>query len=254
MALPQPLRTLRAVKPAEAGGIPPLSPERSALADAIAAQVDHQAQRAATSTAISTASAALREAWRRLDAAPELVARAKANVAQHLVDVARGVPGMPPQTIREARNAVTDAEDDLNVAKASREALEAELERLDGRTYLFKAAVEKAARAVLHAEAEATACALAAELAAMQRAMVALGETVEWLAGAGAFTVSERSGGSYGRPDDEAIRMALYRLHSPMHSWNGLALAQPSAAAGWIAAFAALQVDATAPLPVVPAP
>ena len=250
MAQLQPLRALRAVKAADASGIPPLSAERVALAEAIAAHVDHQTQRAATSAAISTASDAIWDARRRVDAAPELMERAKANVAQHLVDTARGVAGAPPQTIRDARNAVTDAEDDLDAAKASRDALQAEMERLDGKAYFRKAAVEKAARAVLHAEAEATACALAAELHRMQQAMVALGDTVEWLAGAGAFTVVEQHGGSYGRPDDEAVRMTLNRLHSPPSSWKGLA--QPEAAVRWAAALAALQVDATAPLPVGP--
>ena len=254
MAVMQSLRPLRAVRSASAGGAPPLSPERVALAEAIAAHVDHQAQRAATSAAISTASDTVWNARRRLDAAPELIERAKANVAQHMADTARGVAGTPPQSLREARNAVADAEDDLDAAKAAQDALRVQMEELDGRAYHFQNAVGRAARAVLHAEAEATACALAAELRRMQQEMIALGDTVEWLAGAGAFTVVEQHGGSYGKPADEAIRTVLNRLQSAPRSWTGLAIAQPSAAALWTAAFAALQADATAPLPLVPTP
>ncbi|MGI4941745.1 MAG: hypothetical protein ACRYHQ_14490 [Janthinobacterium lividum] len=246
----QPLRALRAVRSASAGGALPPSPERVALAEAIAAHVDHQAQRAATSAAISTASDTVWNARRRLDAAPELIERAKANVAQHMADTARGVAGTPPQTIREARNAVADAEDDLDAAKAAQDALRVQMEELDGRAYHFQNAVGRAARAVLHAEAEATAYALAAELRRMQQEMVALGDAVEWLASAGAFSVVEQHGGSYGKPADEAIRRAISRMQTPPHGWTGLAIEQPSAAAVWTAAFAALQIDPMAPLPL----
>ena len=228
-------------------------PERAALAAAIAEVTELRTKLAATETAIGTAHPAVWAAVEALDAAPELVERAKANAATFLQERARGLAPVPPQTIREARNLVADAEDALDAARAAVTALEAELDSIKGHLPTAEETVRRAARAVLHAEAEATACALAGELAAMQHAMFALGSTVEWLAGAGAYTVIEKHGGHYGRPEDEAVRTALHRLHTPPGVWNGLAHAQPEAVAGWIAAFAALQVDATAPLPVVPA-
>lgn len=250
MALPQPLRALRAVRSAEAGGTPPISAERAALAEAIARLTEMRAQLDATATAIDTARPAVWEAMRVVDAAPELVETAKANAAIYLQQQARGLAPERPQTIREARNAVADAQDTLDTARAAVAALEAEMDRIRGRLPLAEEAVRRTARAVLHVEAEATACALAAELAAAQRALVILGDTVEWLAGAGAFTTTEQHGSRYGLPEDDVIRMTLTRLQTPPRAWNGLALAQPAAAV-WIAAFAALQADATASLPVV---
>ncbi len=256
MALPQPLRALRAVKPAEAGGTPPLSPERSALADAIAAHVDLQAQRTGTAAAIGVAGEAIWDARRRLDAAPELVERAKANVAQHLADVARGVAGMPPQTIREARNAVQDAQDDLDAAEASRDALRAAMERLDKQAYFVLDAVKKAALAVIGAEATATAQMLSAHLVQLQRDMLVTGRALEWLVGtAKALPVGETPGSMFGKAVDDATRYAIIRLNSHPDDWNSLKpLMAGDGAEPWRTAFAALQADATAPLPVVPAP
>ena len=241
-------------RPAKAGDVPSLSAERAVLAAAITNLAELRAKQDATESAIGTAQPLVWEAFNALDAAPELVERAKANAATFLQEQARGLSPVPPQTIREARNLVADAEDALEAARAAVTALETERDSLKARVPMAEDAVRRAARAVLHAEAEGRACALAAELAAMQRAMDALGDTVEWLAGAGAFSVVERVGGSYGRPEDDAIRLALDRLHSPPNSWRGLARTQPCPAAEWAAAFAALQLDATAPLPLVPAP
>ncbi|MGI4801023.1 MAG: hypothetical protein ACRYG8_44755 [Janthinobacterium lividum] len=256
MAVMQPLRALRAVKPAEAGGTPPLSAERVALAEAIAAHVDLQARRAATSVAIGTASEAIWNARSRVDAAPELMERAKANYAQHLADAARGVPGMPPQTLREARNAATDAQDDLDVAKATRDALQAEMERLDGLAYRFKENVEKAALAVVGTEAASLAQTMAAELMRLQQEMHAAGQALLWLTGtAKVLPVIEQHGGNYGRVADDATRQAIRRLHNPPAGWDtSLPRMWSDAAESWRAAFAALQVDATAPLPLVPTP
>lgn len=252
MAIPQPLRALRAVKPAEAGGTPPLSAERTALAEAIAYATELRAQLLATHSAYDTARPVVWAAVEVLDAAPELVERAKANAAIYLQQQARGLAPEPPQTIREARNLVADAQDALDAARAAVTALEAERDRLQGRLPYAEDAVRKAARAVLHAEAGGAACALVAELAAMQHAMAALGDTVEWLAGAGAFTVIDRPGGHYGKPEDDAVREAIGRTHSPPSTWKGIVRTRPDpVTAGWAAAFAMLQLDATAPLPVV---
>ncbi len=255
MAVMLPLRALRAVKPAEAGGTPPLSAERVALADAIAAQVDLAARRAATSAAIGPASEAIWAAHSRVDAAPKLIERAKANCAQHLADVARGVGGTPPQTIREARNALTDAQDDLDVARATRDALEAELKRLDSRDYFVKNAVEEAARAVISAEAADTAKAMAAELTRLQHQVYTTGLALEWLTTSGrALPAIERHGGMFGRVADDTIRNTIQCLHEPPVAWDRRVHGMSDGAAPWVAAFAALQVDATAPLPLVPAP
>lgn len=254
MPLPQPLKALRAVRLAEAGGTPPLSAERTALAEAIANVTELRAQFDGTTTAIGPAESVLWAAVEGLDAAPELVERAKANAAIYLQQQARGLAPELPQTIREARNQVADAQDAVDAARAAVTALKAETDRIKGRLPWAEEVVRCTARAVVHVEAGATAFALAAELAAAQRIVVALGDTVEWLAGAGAFTMIEQHGGNYGRPADDTVRMTLTRLQSSPHSWNALAPAQPSATAGWVAAFAALQLDATAPLPVVATP
>jgi hypothetical protein len=76
---------------------PPSSPERAELAEAI---------RVAAEAAIETAATA------------------------HLVAVAAGKAGPPPQTIREARNNLADAVDDLTTAEGARSELRSEWTRL----------------------------------------------------------------------------------------------------------------------------
>jgi hypothetical protein len=88
---------------------------------------------------------------------------------------------------------------------------------------------------------------LAAEVAELQRALVARGSALEWLANAGVF-------GPQGAPAD--IRNTVWRLNSTPNQWATIntgsppaPFAIPTGAQRWQAVFELLKRDATAALP-----
>lgn len=252
MAVMQPLRALRAARQAEAGAPPPMSPERVALGLAISAHVALQAERTASEAAMQIASQSVRDAYRRLDAAPELLEQARTNAANYLAGIPLGETRTPPQTIREARDAAVDARDDLDAAKVAEDALRERVEQLDHEACELKRAVEKAALAVISAEMAGPTLAMAADLMRLQQEMLATGQALEWLTRtATTLPVVETHGGNFGRVADDAIRRAISRLHVPPSGWDN----QPPRTMGdatepWRAALAALQADPAAPLPL----
>jgi hypothetical protein len=241
---------------AKAGGTPPLPPERVALGLAISAHVELQAERAATAASMQIASENVWAARTRLDAAPELLEQAKVNTANYLAGIPRGETRTPPQTIREARDAAVDAQDDLDAAKVAKDALNERMERLDLQAYKLKDAMEKAAFAVIGAEAADRARAMAADLMRLQQEMYSTGQALAWLtATAKVLPVIEQHGGNFGKVADDAIRRAIGRLEIRPAEWDTHNRPQTlgDASAPWRAALAALQADPAAPLPVVPA-
>jgi hypothetical protein len=111
---------------------PPLTPERQALADAIAAVTERNKWIAEIASALSTATAAPGDARRRHEAAEVAVETARRAVAIHLIDVAAGHAGISPVTVREARSAVLDAAYELEATHDAVAALETDLANVSG--------------------------------------------------------------------------------------------------------------------------
>ena len=226
---------------------PTLSPERTALAAAIEKHAAYLAECDAASRAEGLAEDVVYRARRAVDAARPAVEQAQAEAGRYLVAKAQGTAGEAPRTIRQARDALTDAEDTLEAAIAARDAVKAEVARLT--TSWTDTAVTRAAKAVLQAERHAAARAVAAEVIRLQHDLVRVGQVLAFLVEAQAFPVIDAVGSNHGKPADEDVRDALWRCqHSPPLTWHEL-MQQSDGAAEWRAAVAALKTDATAPLP-----
>ena len=226
---------------------PALSLERTALAAAIERHAAYLAERDAANRAEGPAEDAVTAAHRAVEAAQQAVERAPADAGRYLIAKAQGTAGEAPRTIRQARDALTDAEDALEAAIAARDAVKAEAARLA--TSWTDTVVTRAAKAVLQAEGHDAARAVAAEVIRLQHDLVRAGQTLAFLVEAQVFPVVGAIGSNYGKPADEEIRDALFRLqYSPPLTWHELT-DRTDGAAVWRAAVAALEADATAPLP-----
>ena len=229
------------------------TPERAALAHAIAAHAAAVAKVAATNDAGTRASHAVWDAQAAITVAQDGVTEARDATVEHLIDVAGGGTGPAPRTERQAREVVTDAEATLDAARAARDALkgrmpDAELER-------DKAARRRteAARAVIAVETAGHAAALVGEVEALQRRSMAQGAALRWLVSAGAVPVVTDIGFIHGQAADDATRAAVMRhdmtlLIQTPDGWH-----RTAAAAGdmrWDKALADLERDAAAPLPL----
>jgi hypothetical protein len=223
------------------------SAERAALAHAIAAAADAGARRSALEQASKAANSAVLAAIASAEAAEAALEEAGPLAVKHVVDKALDNAGAAPLTIGQARAAVIQAQDALEEARATRAALKSELDRAD--TGLSALLVQDAARAVIRSEMQQRAVALAARVAEMQRQLVVTGSALEWLAGADVFPKKN------GKPADDAIRHAVWRMGSTPGQWvmtttpQEKPFAQPVGAIAWQAAFEALKRDPTTPLP-----
>lgn len=228
------------------------TPERAALAHAIAAHAAAVANVTATDEAGRLASEAVWTAQAVITTAQEAVNEAWDATARHLVAAAGGADEAPPRTERQARADLADAEAALEDARAARDALKGRLPDAEADLARAVRTRTEAARAVIAAEAAGAAVALAAEVERLQRAALRKGAALTWLANAGALPLGTVPGGEHGRPTDPAIRAMLYqheqsaRAHSH-DGWNQAAAAM--GALPWEATLAALESDAAAPLP-----
>lgn len=229
---------------------PPVSPERAALATAITAHAKLQARHDGAFSARDMADRAVWAARQRVDDAPELIERAKENEARRLIDMARGIDSPATQTIREARNLLQDAQDDLEAAEASRDGLRIETESVAIALIWSKSKLQDAAEAVVRAEATGLAHELAAEVIRLQHDMLRKAQALEWLARRGALPLVTEPGSLHGQVKDPATWTAIERLRSPPCTWNAIINVLPGVQP-WDATMAALQLDAMAPLPVV---
>jgi hypothetical protein len=224
------------------------SPERAQLAHAIARAADATARRAALGQAAQTANSDVLRAISAAEAAEAVLAEAQGNTARYMVDKALGTAGAAPMTISQARAAAIRAQDHLEECRATRAALKSELDA--GDNGLAAMLVSDAAVAVLRSETRERAVALAAEVAALQQKLVERGSALTWLAKEGVFPMAN------GRPADDATRSTVWRLEVSPSQWemgstvrNAHAFAVPTGANALEAAFAALKLDATTPLP-----
>lgn len=231
---------------------PQRSPERQALADAIVGSRQIQTKLATASLDKAAAFTAKSDAWERLEAAKAAFEQAKLDTGMYLLAVASGNAGAPPQTIREAREAITDAQDQLDAATGINEAATAEHEAVAATAANTSVAerLRELAMSVMRAESRAAADAVAVQVRQAYDGLLLHGSTLEWLAGAGMFDVVTVPGSLYGRPADEMLRRALMAVTNVRMA--NTYIKYPDGSAPWSAALAALLTDADAPLPVAP--
>ena len=226
------------------------SPEREALAAAIADHASHLKGRDAAIRAEASADGAVYAARRAVNAAETGIEAAVAAAARHVHDQALGIAGDAPVTVRAARERLVDAEDALAAATGAHEALRADLARFDAS--LTGIRLKAAVTAVLQREGAVAARAVADHVARLECELVAAGQALEFLIGAKAYPVSDEIGHKFGKPADPAIRSAQMRLTSPPLSWRDL-LGKQDGAHQWRAALAALETNAGALLPAAAA-
>lgn len=226
-----------------------LSPERAALAKAVAAQQEETLRSDSLRSAHAASIDAVYAARDRVEQAQALLEKSKADAADHAVAVAMGRADKAPVSIREARAKLTEAEDDLAACEATRDALARQVERI-GQTFTSDR-LREAAGAVVRTEAGDHAHAVAEKVAALQIDLVRYGTELRWLAGAGVFPWSEEPGSpQYHRVTDPNVATALSRLDSPSSSWNELhRVPDLQGHVTWAEAMSKLELDANTALP-----
>jgi hypothetical protein len=211
---------LKAVRPAST---PPLSAERAALASAIAALAEaeraHNALKTACNGGSSPAEMAVATAHETLAAANKALLEAQQNEANALVAKALGQIPVDFVSVERVRQTIQNAEDRLAAAREARDTLRARVQPSAEALIWKRNAVENAAAEVIKAEVGPLAENMLADFAALEARWRATQASLNWLAGRGALA------------------------NPPPQHWHG----KPTA---WAAAFAALQRDATAPLPL----
>lgn len=131
---------------------PQRSPEREALHRALAARDDAQRRVTAIRQAQEQALSQARTARDTLERAEAGVQVAKTQAARHLVDSALGKAGPTPVTLREARQAVQDARDDVEAAEAAQADLEQQLKAAESKFNLARVVFDRAYREALSAD------------------------------------------------------------------------------------------------------
>jgi len=227
--------------------VPTITPERQELAKAIEELRQRSAEMAAVEKAIATASERVFSLAAAVDTATEDVDKAKADTVTHLVDHAMGGTAVAPRTIRQARNALQEAEDELAAARTARGELERRKADLLFPVSLATGRVDDAITAVLQAAPETAAA--VAELAELVRRLATLGPLVTWLSAARVFAADA--------PETLLAKRLPDALDGVFFRESSVAPPDPrrdpaiDARPAWQAAVAALRSDAAAPLPAV---
>jgi hypothetical protein len=221
-----------------------LSPERTALAEAITAYHEVEAVHAAVQRAAdydgpaATAEHAAHEALERAQAA---LGQARQDAASHLVNASLGTASAPALTVREARAAVQAAEDDVEAAVAARATIRGRLEPAAKAVESAQWRVDRCALAVVRAETDVAS--LLSELDALHRQVADKGRMLEWLIGHGGIP-------NHGPEATPGIIEISTRFWSIPGSWVIAARNEQSPSTmAWIAALDALKQDATTSLP-----
>lgn len=225
---------LRAVRPAP-------SPERAALAEAIADRSVIVAKIVATQSALDAARTALGAAREARGDAHRGIEAAKAAAGQHMAEA--GGTGTRPPGIREARDALTAAEDYCDIAQIAVDALAARLVEAEQREPFARRRVEVAALAAARSSSETER--LIAEVEKLQKELFAKGTALAYLHRIGA--VDRAQFGSNPNVTATAADLAVQRLGSPVATWSGLA--SETLEPAWRTWIEALSIDADAKLP-----
>lgn len=127
-----------------------ISPEREKLAAAIKKLKEKNDELAACADDWETR-ARLRE---RVEEAKKTLEAAKVAAVQFAIDQARGCAGDPPLSVKEARQALQDLEDQLAVSETMRDALKARADELSKEVGWAKISLESAVLGVCRASPE----------------------------------------------------------------------------------------------------
>ncbi len=228
------------------------TPERTALAHAIAAHAAAVATVAATDEAGNRASQAVWDAQAAVTAAHEGIGEARDATVQHMIATAGGDTGPAPRTERQARDALADAETALDAARSARDALKGRLPDAERDRDTAARRRTEAARAVIASEAADHAAALVREVEGLQREATAKGAALRWLAKVGTLPAAPTTFMGV-QPTDRGARAALQRHEQTLQTGDPdgfTAAAATSGSGAWDAALAALERDAAAALPL----
>jgi hypothetical protein len=221
---------------------PPRSAERQALAEMIERERAAAARQTTTAAALENAERAVWAANAAFEAAEAAVTEAKEAATQHVLAVAAGDEGTPPRTIRQARDALQDAEDARDTARAVRDELRkrhAEGYNLD--TYRWQ--VREAAARVLAAEWEDRAGVLVTEVVTTLPRLIETAELVRRLGDAGLFASARNSLRQLVGPVGACCKLSELALTDDAEA------ARARGAARFAVMMDALLADADAPLP-----
>ena len=229
--------------------LPSVSPQRQALADAIAARDTERARLAAVSSAVEQARETRRTLEQRCDDLRARLTELKSSAVEDAIRAASEGYTAEAPSLRDAMLDLADAEAALEVAKATRERLQEQAEK--GIAYSVEDRVRSAALAVLRAEAAEHARVLAAAVVKLHHEAFLRGREINWLIAQRVLPVVEEPGGIFGRAKDDQLRSAMIVLGKITFSADGkIKSTDPDGAAPWRAALAALENDATASLPI----
>jgi chromosome segregation ATPase len=202
------------------------SPERQALAAAIAVHAQLSVEIEAIEDAHEGATQTVYAARHAVEGAEKAIEEAKTNAADFLTNTLLGTGGTAPLTIKQARAALQDAEDELAAALAAREALRKKLEAVKARPGFAENKIKECALAVIATEAPIAEIVARREKA--YREFVDAENVLQW------FQVKDLA-------DSPTV-------HQP---WEPKPTLEILGAGPWDAVLEALQTDADAPLPVV---
>ena len=128
------------------------SPEREALAEAIARHNELTRRLTAIDAASTTAWTAHKAATAAVAAATAGVEKAKSDAGRHLTAVALGEAGEAPVTVKAARLAVQDAQDALDAAQSAREALAGQRKEIENLLVVSRLRLDTSVAAVIAAD------------------------------------------------------------------------------------------------------
>lgn len=228
------------------------STERAALAAAIAERDRVRAeQHAAAANASWEASIPARH---RLEAAEAAFEAAKRGRTLRMVDSILGRPNDGRLTLEAAASELADAKADYEAMVSARAIFQGISDDKDYVVLAADRAVRDATKAVIAAEAKPHAGKLAERLLRLQDELAAVADELDWLRPREVLPVQE-FGSMAGYYVDDRVRGALGRvkiqrnLYNDSQNWFELIRGR-APSEKWDAALAALERDASAPLPV----
>jgi len=230
---------------------PPPSPARNALAQAIAehkaAQANHDGLDAAVGGWDGTARVAVRTAETALEDARAALEQAKQDGATYLVESSLGDARPPPLSVKDAREAVVLAEDQLESARNAIETLKARLPNAVSALDWAERRLEAAALAVI-AESPAPEK-LLAEVQTLFDQLFDKASLLLWFLHKETFDMKDvQTGGGTEFSPAARMKHRLQNLNT-MHFFDDRPGTLHPALAIWDNALAALKADARAPLP-----
>lgn len=239
---------LRAVKSSPP---PPPSPARDALATAIAehtaAKTSHDALEAAVGRWDGPARVAVRTAEAALEDARAALQQAKQNAATYLVESSLGDARPPSLTVKDAREAVVLATDQLESARQAVETLKARLPDAASALGWAERRLDAAAVAVIK-ESPAPEK-LLAEVQAIFDQLHDTGSLLLWFLHHEAFDMQDvQTGGGTDFSPAKRMKHRLQNLNTTQVFDDRPGTLLPALGI-WDAALAALKTDASAPLP-----